>query len=127
LQIRVLIADDSPVMRKAVRTLLMMEAEIEIVGEACSFRQMIDMREQLRPDIVVMDLHMAEESEMASEQVKDFGSRLLTMAACGVEVGVPKAKEMGAATFLDKMKLYEDLVPKIREIARSEGDLLARG
>jgi chemotaxis response regulator CheB len=52
--IRVLIADDSPVMRKAVRQLLMIEPEIEIVGEACSFRQMLEMKCQLTPDIVVV-------------------------------------------------------------------------
>jgi chemotaxis response regulator CheB len=104
-------------MRKAVRELLAIESEIEIVGEACSFRQMIDMRQQLQPDIVVMDLHMAEESEIASEQLKCFGSRLLAISACGVDEGEPKAREIGAATFLDKMRLYEDLIPTIRGLA----------
>jgi len=121
LPIRVLIADDSPVMRKAVRELLIIESEIEIVGEACSFRDMLDMRQQLRPDIVVMDLHMVEGSEIASEQLRGFGSQLLAISACGVDDGVSRAKEIGAATFLDKMRLYEDLVPRIRKLALGEG------
>jgi two-component system, NarL family, nitrate/nitrite response regulator NarL len=108
-------------MRKAVRELLMFESEIEIVGEASSFGEMIDMRQQLQPDIVVMDLHMADESKLASEQLKDFGSRVLTISSCSADDGIPKAKQIGAATFLDKMKLYQDLVPAIRELALGEG------
>jgi chemotaxis response regulator CheB len=44
LPIRVLIVDDSPVMRKAVRQLPMVESEIDIVGKACSLRLLIDMQ-----------------------------------------------------------------------------------
>src|SRR5277367_3690358 len=99
--IRVLIADDSPVMRKAVRQLLMIEPEIEIVGEACSFPKMIEMSRRLEPDIVVMDLHLAEEAENAAEQLKSFRSRLLAISACSVDDGAPKAEELGAGGFLD--------------------------
>jgi NarL family two-component system response regulator LiaR len=115
--IRVLIADDSSVIRKAVRELLTIEPEIEIVGEACSFRQMVEMRQQLQPDIVVMDLHMTEQSENARDELKGFDSPLIAMSICAPDEGESKAKEIGAATFLDKMRLYEELVPRIRELA----------
>jgi CheY-like chemotaxis protein len=115
--IRVLIADDSPVMRKAVRRLLEIEPGIEIVGEACSFRQMIDMKQQFQPDVVVMDLHMTEESETATDELKNFGSPLIAVSVCDTDEGEPKAREIGATLFLDKMRLSEELVPRIRELA----------
>ena len=115
--IRVLIADDSPSIRKAVRQLLVVEPEIEIVGEACSFREMVELRGKLQPDIVVMDLHMIEESEDASEELKGYNSPLIAMSICAPDEGAAKAKEIGAATFLDKAFLYEELVPTIREFA----------
>jgi DNA-binding NarL/FixJ family response regulator len=115
--IRVLIADDSPSIRKAVRQLLVVEPEIEIVGEACSFREMVEMRAKLQPDIVVMDLHMIEESQDAPEELKGYKSPLIAMSVCPPDEGAAKAKEIGAATFLDKALLYEELVPTIREFA----------
>jgi DNA-binding NarL/FixJ family response regulator len=115
--IRVLIADDSSVIRKAVRQLLEIEPEIEIVGEACSFRELVDMRRELQPDIVVMDLHMIEQSDNAPEELKGFDSPLIAMSMCARDEGESRAKEIGASTFLDKMRLYDDLVPRIRELA----------
>jgi DNA-binding NarL/FixJ family response regulator len=56
--LRVLIADDSPIMRRAIRNLLASEPEIEIVGEATSFREMCELRAKYNPEIVVMDMHI---------------------------------------------------------------------
>jgi chemotaxis response regulator CheB len=115
--IRVLIADDSPSIRKAVRQLLVVEPELEIVGEACSFREMVELRAKLQPDVVVMDLHMMEESEGASEELKGYTSPLIAMSICAPDEGAAKAKEIGAVTFLDKAFLYQELIPTIREFA----------
>jgi hypothetical protein len=54
--IRVLIADDSAIIRKAVRRLLETEPDIQILAEAVDLRQMLELRNKLHPDIVVMDL-----------------------------------------------------------------------
>jgi PleD family two-component response regulator len=64
LKIKVLIADDSPLMRRAIRELLSQEAGIEIVGEAYTLSDTLAMKEQYQPDIVVMDLHMMEERDV---------------------------------------------------------------
>jgi DNA-binding NarL/FixJ family response regulator len=117
--IRVLIADDSPVMRKAVRGVLTGESGIEIVGEACNVGEMIEMRKQLVPDIVIMDLHMAEESKISASELRSSESRLLAISASDAEEGNQKAKEMGASAFLDKLWLHTTLIPKIFELCKA--------
>jgi hypothetical protein len=64
---------------------------------------------------------MIEESETGAQELKGFGSQTVAISACGPEDGEPKAKEAGAAAFLDKMRLYADLIPKIRELALGAG------
>jgi DNA-binding NarL/FixJ family response regulator len=57
--IRVLIADDNAVIRGGVRALLEAEAEdIEVVGEAATGREAIDLAERLEPDVVLLDIRM---------------------------------------------------------------------
>jgi two-component system response regulator DevR len=119
LPIRVLIADDSAIMRKAVREVLACEPEIEIVGEAFNVEQMIALRSELSPDIVIMDLRMAEES--FPEEPNSSRSRLLAISAADAEEGQTKAKGMGASAFLDKMNLYTTLIPKIFELCEARG------
>jgi len=113
MKIRVLIVDDSPVMRKAVRQLLSEEADIEIVGEAVNLSQMLEMEELHKPEIVIMDLHMIDEGSTLPDVA---GSRVLAISACNSDDGGPKAKEIGASAFLDKMDLHNTLIPKIFEL-----------
>jgi DNA-binding NarL/FixJ family response regulator len=115
MNIKVLIVDDSPVMRKAVRQLLSEEAGIEIVGEAASLTEMLAMEEQHKPEIVIMDLHLIEEGGTLRDAP---GARVLAISACSYKDGVPKAKEIGASAFLDKMDLHNTLIPKILELRK---------
>jgi chemotaxis response regulator CheB len=119
--VRVLIADDSPVMRKAVRNVLCGQSGIEIVGEACSVREMIEMREELVPDIVIMDLYMAEESKLSADELSSSESHLVAISASNAEEGDGKAKEIGASAFLDKLWLHTTLIPKIFELCKANG------
>jgi DNA-binding NarL/FixJ family response regulator len=56
--LRILIADDQPLMRRAVRLLLESQEEWKVCGEASDGREAIDKANELHPDIVVMDLSM---------------------------------------------------------------------
>jgi DNA-binding NarL/FixJ family response regulator len=119
--IRVLIADDSPIMRKAVRNVLSGQSGIEIVGEACNVGEMIEMKRKFVPDIVIMDLYMAEESKISANQLSSSESHLLAISASDAEVGCQKAKDMGASAFLDKLCLHTTLIPKIFELCKAHG------
>ena len=56
--IRLLIADDHPVFRYGLRTLLRAESECEVVGEATTGQEAIDQAAALQPDVILMDITM---------------------------------------------------------------------
>jgi DNA-binding NarL/FixJ family response regulator len=116
LKIKVLISDDSPIMRRAIRELLSQEACIEIVGEAYTLSHTLAMKEQYQPDIVVMDLKMMQESEVLPALLSANGSKVLAISICDPRDGVRKAGNLGASAFIDKLDLYNTLVPKIFEL-----------
>jgi DNA-binding NarL/FixJ family response regulator len=115
--VTVLVADDSGVVRKSIRRLLQdYLAEISLVGEADSFDQTIRMAEELRPQVIVLDVHMKD------VQPADIKSRLATYGSCLIAISVwndeetkTLAESFGAVKLLDKMELSDELIPAIRE------------
>jgi chemotaxis response regulator CheB len=57
--IRVLVADDTQLMRRAICGFLRGRLEIEIVGEAADYAETVQMADDFRPEIILMDLHLA--------------------------------------------------------------------
>jgi DNA-binding NarL/FixJ family response regulator len=57
--IKVLVADDTQLMRRAICGFLRGKLEIEIVGEAADYAQTVQMANDFRPEIILMDLHLA--------------------------------------------------------------------
>jgi DNA-binding NarL/FixJ family response regulator len=68
--ISVLLAGDSEIMRKAIAHLLKGYPEIQVLAEGTSFSQTMQLIEKLHPQIVVMDLHMANENDVTPSQIK---------------------------------------------------------
>ena len=56
--IRVLLADDSEIVRQAITSVLMGDPEIQVVGEAVTFAQAIKLTHELQPRVILIDLHM---------------------------------------------------------------------
>jgi DNA-binding NarL/FixJ family response regulator len=118
LSIKVLLADDSDVMRRAIVKLLNEEPSTELVGEAKGFAETIQLANKLRPDVLVMDLHMSDEREYSPESVK---CQVSTHAGCIVAISVwndenakALAKRFGARVLLDKVNLYSELISAIK-------------
>jgi chemotaxis response regulator CheB len=115
MSIRVLVADDSDVMRSAIRRILEDEPRIVVVGEAPSFAKTIRMIGDLKPDVLLFDLHMAEKRTFSPELVK---SQLACICTLAVSFSIDDearqlAESYGAVTLLDKMKLFTDMIPAI--------------
>jgi DNA-binding NarL/FixJ family response regulator len=118
--VRVLLADDSEMVRRAVSQLLQRQSGIQILGEARSFAEIIRMADDLRPTVVLMDLHMPDEREVSPETIKTrlgrSTKRVLVMSIWNDEESQALAVSYGASALLDKSRLASDLVPAIMAV-----------
>jgi DNA-binding NarL/FixJ family response regulator len=115
---KVLLADDSDVMRAAIARLLKEEPGIELVGEASTFAEMIKWTATLNPDILLLDLYMPDEHEWPPEFVK---AQVAQHKPCIIAISVSVdekahglAASFGARVLLDKAKLFSELMPAIK-------------
>ena len=119
MSIRVLLADSSDVMRIAIVRVLKEEPLIELIGEATSFAETLQLTAALKPDVLLLDPHMRDEREYPAELVKP---QVLLNTKCVVAISFwndadarDLAETFGATTLLDKTKLYSELIPAIRQ------------
>jgi chemotaxis response regulator CheB len=113
--IKVLLADDSHVMRLAIRRILEEERRIEVVGEAETFAKTVQMVGDLKPEVLLLDLHMAEKRDFRPELVKSQLGCVCTLAVSfsNDDEARQLAESYGAVALLDKMKLFTDMIPAI--------------
>jgi DNA-binding NarL/FixJ family response regulator len=118
--ITVLLADDSQMMRKGIADFLKIDSEIQVVAESSSFSQTMQLISSLRPQIVLMDLHMGDENNVTPSQVKSCldGSSLLAISFWNDDQTKALAESFGAVVVLDKTKLVAELIPAIKRCAR---------
>ena len=119
--IRVLLADDHDILRQGLKLLLGLQPEIEIVGEARTGLEAVEMAQKLKPDVVVMDISMAgmdglEACQRIRGQVPETQVLMLTMHES--EEYFLQALRMGAAGYLVKKVAPTELHMAIRAVAR---------
>ena len=120
-RITVLLAEDHPVVRVGFRALLNQERDIEVVGEAATGREAVQLTRKLRPAVVVMDIAMPllNGLEATRQILKDFpGARVLILSAHGDDAYVERAIVLGAAGFFRKQSASENLAVAIREVQK---------
>jgi two-component system, NarL family, response regulator DevR len=125
LPIRVLIADDAEAIRKCIRGLLGCEPTIDVCGEAASFSRTLELAATLKPDVILLDLHMPDGHRFESAVVK---SQLLSTSqvlaiSLSQQDGEAEilANGYGAAALLDKAKLFDELIPAIQRVNGEPG------
>jgi DNA-binding NarL/FixJ family response regulator len=126
--ISVLLADDKEIIRQAIRKLLADNPEVQLIGEAADFAQTIQMTQELKPNVVVMDLHLADFRN--GENISDMPlgkSRLLAMSLANDEEAIVLAESLGAIRLLDKMNLYDELIPAIIELGAPSANAASAG
>jgi chemotaxis response regulator CheB len=123
MRVRVFLADDSEVMRKAIRRLLSDREDIAVVGEAPNFRETIQQTAQLHPDVIILDLHMPENNLVTPVEVKRLlnGAKVLaiTLGTDDLTENLDLSNSVGAVRLLDKGDLGDQLIPAILELAPS--------
>ncbi len=120
-RIAVLLAEDHQVVREGFRLLLEHEPDIEVVGEAATGREAVQLTRKLRPAVVVMDIAMPLLNGLeATRQIrKDFpDTKVLILSAHSDEAYVEQVTELGAAGFLLKQTSSHDLATAIREVQK---------
>ena len=119
MKISVLLADDSEIMRKVIVDLLRDDPEIEVVAECSSLAQTLERASKLRPQIIVLDVHLGDERTVTPPQLKFglIGSRLLAISIWKDDETKALAGTLGALTLLDKSNLANTLIPAIKHYA----------
>ena len=118
--LRVVIADDQPLMRAGLRTLLELESDIEVVGEAEDGRGAVAEASRLRPDVVLMDVQMphltgVEATRTLRAQLPEV--RVLILTTFDDDRTVFEGLGAGASGYLLKDVSGEELAAAVRTVA----------
>jgi len=120
-RIRVLLADDHMIVREGLRALLEADGNFEVVGEAETGRQAVQLAKTLRPDVVVMDIAMPLLNGMEATRriVKDVpATRVLILSAHGDDEYIRQVVLLGAAGYLIKQTSADVLGRAIQEVQK---------
>jgi DNA-binding NarL/FixJ family response regulator len=124
--IRILIAEDHALVRRGTAVLLATEPDMEVVGQACDGIEAVAMAGQLRPDVVLMDLHMPRQSGVAAtrEITRALpGTQVLVLTTLDDDETVFEAVRAGAHGYLLKDVTEQELLDTIRALRRGESRL----
>ncbi|SHL30283.1 response regulator [Actinacidiphila paucisporea] len=121
--IRILLADDHPVVREGLRAMLDTEADLDVVGEASSGPRAETLAAELRPDIVLMDLRMPDGGGVESigrMTAAGLPCRVIVLTTYETDGDILRAVEAGAAGYLLKDLARGELADAVRAAARGE-------
>ncbi len=121
--LRILIADDHPLFRKGMRTLLTATADTEVIGEATTGQEVIELAAQLAPDVILMDLQMPGVNGIeATRQIVQTSPhiRILVITLFEDDASVFSALRAGARGYVLKDTKEEEMVRAIRAVGSGE-------
>lgn len=116
-----LLADDSELIRRTVKKLLQAEPAIQIVGEAATFAETIEMASELKPDVLLLDLHMPDDRNLDPAYIKahlrPLGSEIRIIGISSLAM-TTRRRRTGpqawvASTVVEKSRFYNELIPAI--------------
>ncbi|MGH2780186.1 MAG: response regulator [Thermoleophilaceae bacterium] len=121
--VRVVIADDHPVVRSGIRGMLASDPGVEVVGEAGDGPEAVALALRERPDVVLMDLRMPEldgASATAEIRARRPETQILVLTTYDTDADIVRAIEAGAIGYLLKDVPHEEITRAVRAAARGE-------
>jgi DNA-binding NarL/FixJ family response regulator len=124
--IRLIVVDDHPIVRDGLRGMFTGEPGFEVVGVAGDGARAVSLTQELRPDVILMDLRMpGTDGVTAIRRLAERGStaRILVLTTYDTDSDVLPAIEAGATGYLLKDAMPEELLRAVRAAARGEAVL----
>jgi DNA-binding NarL/FixJ family response regulator len=122
-RIRVLVADDHPVVRKGIVLLLSRHQKLEVVDEAKDGREALQKAKELTPDIILMDIDMPHLDGLALTEIlrKELpGTKVILLSGLSVTRFLPRLLQSGARGFLSKAASPEELLTALELVAAGD-------
>jgi DNA-binding NarL/FixJ family response regulator len=123
---RLIIADDHPLIRGALKAMLANEPDVEVVGEAKDGRQALELYRKLRPDLVLMDVQMPEMDGLAATRAikKEHPGVIVLMVTAFEDPNyLLEAIKAGAAGYVLKHETPRQLLGAVRGVLNGESSL----
>jgi two-component system, NarL family, nitrate/nitrite response regulator NarL len=121
--IRVVLADDHPIVRDGLRKLLSLEDDIQVVGEASDGREVLQMVQDTEPDVVILDLRMPNLdglSALQALQQSNKKAKVIVLTASEDKNEFVQAMKLGCSGIVLKQTAPELIVKSIRKVHAGE-------
>jgi two-component system, NarL family, response regulator LiaR len=122
-KIRILLADDHVILRQGTRQLIEHESDMEVVGEASDGIEAVELVNQLKPDVVIIDVAMPKMNGIeATRKIKENlpGTKILVLTGYDHDEYIFSLLEIGAAGYLLKDVSGDELVEAVRAVFNGE-------
>jgi DNA-binding NarL/FixJ family response regulator len=121
--IRVIIADDHHLVRQGIRALLENVSDIEVVGEAATGHEAIELAEKMAPEVVIMDISMPRmDGTQATERILSLNSQteVVILSMHSDTALVQQLLRLGVKGYLLKRSISEELLLAVRSASKGE-------
>ena len=124
--IKILVVDDRTAVRESLRTILTLEEDFEVIGEAANGREAVEVSRTLRPDLVLMDLEMPDPSGQPFDGIsacarikgEHLSPAVIILTVHADHFSRERAIKAGADLFLEKGVNSYELLSQVRRLAQ---------